>query len=218
MKILVVAKSPVPGRVKTRLCPPLTLREAADVAEAALADTLDAVAATGASERVLALDGQPGDWLPEGFRVVPQRGTSFAERLAAAWGDCGGPALQIGMDTPQVTTIHLEEALETLADNDSVLGLAPDGGWWALGLHVPAPTAFDGVPMSRRTTSLHQRRRLRELGLHPALLTPLEDVDTWDEAVTVAQVAPDGRFGRLVLDIDRRIEPLPKTSVRELVS
>ena len=205
MRILVVAKSPVPGRVKTRLCPPLTLDEAALVAEAALADTLDAVRASAAHERVLALDGPPGPWLPEGFRIVPQRETSFAQRLTAAWEDCGGPALQIGMDTPQVTAALLDQSLETLADNDSVLGLAPDGGWWALGLHSAQPDAFSGVPMSHHTTSLHQRRALRRLGLHPALLSSIADVDTWDEAVAVAAVAPDGRFGHLVDELSRRI-------------
>jgi glycosyltransferase A (GT-A) superfamily protein (DUF2064 family) len=205
VKILVVAKEPVPGRVKTRLCPPLSLAEAAEVAEAALADTLEAVRASAAHERVIALDGRAGPWLPEGFRVVPQRGTTFAERLAAAWEDCGGPTLQIGMDTPQVTSILLDESLEALADNDSVIGLAPDGGWWALGLHAPQPSAFHGVPMSHATTALHQRRVLRSLGLGPALLATLTDVDTWDEAQAVATAAPDGRFGRLVVDLVRRV-------------
>ena len=204
MKILVVAKSPEPGRVKTRLCPPLTPVQAAEVAQAALADTLDAVRSSAANECVIALDGRPGPWLPEGFTVIAQRGTTFAERLAAAWADCGGPAVQIGMDTPQVTSALLDDALETLADNDSVLGLARDGGWWALGLHTPHESAFAGVPMSHRTTSLHQRRVLRTLGLHPALLAPLVDVDTWDDAVSVAAAVPGGRFGRLVHDLDRR--------------
>src|SRR5690606_23084798 len=64
--LLVMAKAPVAGRVKTRLVPPLSAAEAAAVAEAALADTLEAVAACGAERRVLALDGEPGPWLPEG--------------------------------------------------------------------------------------------------------------------------------------------------------
>jgi len=218
MRILVVAKSPVPGRVKTRLCPPLSFGEAALVAEAALVDTLDAVRASAAHECVLALEGPPGPWLPEGFRVLPQRGTSFAERLTAAWDDCGGPALQIGMDTPQVTTRLLDEALETLAENDSVLGLAPDGGWWALGLHAAQPHAFTGVPMSHATTSLHQRAALHRLGLHPALLPSVTDVDTWDDAVAVATSAPDGRFGRLVLDLGRRVEASEMPAEREQAS
>src|SRR5438105_3192912 len=83
--VLVLAKAPEPGRVKTRLCPPLSPAQAADVATAALADTLDAVVACGAERRILALDGRPGPWLPAGFEVIEQRGAGLAERLANAW-------------------------------------------------------------------------------------------------------------------------------------
>ena len=218
MRILVLAKSPVPGRVKTRLCPPLSLDQAAAVAEAALTDTLTAVLASSAHECVLALDGEPGTWLPQGFRVIPQRGTSFAERLAAAWSDCGGPALQIGMDTPQVTPALLDQSLELLGDSDSVLGLTPDGGWWALGLHEALPGAFDGVPMSQSSTSRHQRRRLRELGLNPVLLPAVTDVDTWDDAVSVANLAPHGAFGRAVDQIAGGLESALGGLARERAS
>ena len=100
--------------MKTRLCPPCTAEEAAAVADAALADTLDAVAACGAARKVLALDGPPGPWLPPGFEVIPQRGTTFNQRLANAWADTGGPGLQIGMDTPQVTAPELDGLLARL--------------------------------------------------------------------------------------------------------
>lgn len=96
-----MAKAPVRGRVKTRLCPPYTPEEAARLAEAALADTLDAVAGCGVSRRILALDGEPGSWLPAGFEVVRQAAGAFDERLAAAWDAARGPGVQIGMDTPQ---------------------------------------------------------------------------------------------------------------------
>src|SRR6059058_5897007 len=95
--VLVLAKSPEPGRVKTRLCPPLSPAEAADVAAAALADTLDAAAACGADRKILALAGPPGPWLPAGFEVIEQRGTGLAERLANAWIAAGGGGVQIGM-------------------------------------------------------------------------------------------------------------------------
>ena len=81
--VLVVAKAPVPGRVKTRLTPALTPLQAAQVAAASLADTLASVAGCGATRRTLALDGPPGDWIPPGFTVIPQRGESLNERLAA---------------------------------------------------------------------------------------------------------------------------------------
>ena len=122
MRILVLAKEPVPGRVKTRLQPPLTTVQAADVAAAALHDTLSAADTTGATDRVLALEGAVGPWLPEGWRVIEQRGRTFPERLAAAWCEQPGPTLQIGMDTPQVTTSQLDDAMAFLDEHDCVLG------------------------------------------------------------------------------------------------
>ncbi|MER6570827.1 DUF2064 domain-containing protein, partial [Streptomyces sp. NPDC001093] len=129
--LLVIAKEPLPGRVKTRLTPPFTPQQAARLAEAALADTLHAVAAAPATRRVLVLDGAPGDWLPVGFEVLPQCAGGLDERLADAFAHCSGPALLIGMDTPQVTP---ELLTVDFAGCDAVLGPAEDGGFWALGL------------------------------------------------------------------------------------
>ena len=103
VNVLVIAKAPVPGRSKTRLCPPCTPEQAARVAEAALGDTLAAVLATPGIRPVLALDGAPGPWLPPGFDVVPQRGVGLDERLACAFEDAGGASFLVGMDTPQLT-------------------------------------------------------------------------------------------------------------------
>lgn len=155
--LLVIAKEPRPGRVKTRLTPPFTPAEAAALAEASLADTLYVVLATPARRRVLVLDGTPGPWLPPGFDVVPQCGGGLDERLAAAFAGCDGPALLIGMDTPQVTP---ELLTVDFADCDAYFGPAEDGGFWALGLADPDPGLLRGVPMSRPDTGAVQRRRL----------------------------------------------------------
>src|SRR5262245_7164165 len=112
--IIVIAKSPVAGRVKTRLCPPCSPAEAAIIAAAALADTLETVAATPARARVLALDGAPGRWIPDGFVVVPQLGRGLDERLANAFAAVTGPAVLVGMDTPQVTPAQLTAAIRAL--------------------------------------------------------------------------------------------------------
>jgi glycosyltransferase A (GT-A) superfamily protein (DUF2064 family) len=191
-----MAKEPVPGRVKTRLCPPCTAVQAAELAEAALADTLEAVARCGATRRLLALDGLPGPWLPAGFEVFPQHGAGLARRLVAAWDRAGGPGIQIGMDTPQVTAVLLDDCLHRLVEQDrtAALGLALDGGWWALGLRRPDPAVFLGVPMSTPWTGPAQERRLRELGHDPVRLPRLRDVDCVDDAVAVADEAPMTRF------------------------
>src|SRR5580698_10563947 len=86
-QVIVIAEAPAPDRVDDWLSPPLRPHEAALVAEAALADTLEVVAAAGVGRRMLALDGAPGDWLPAGFRVIGQRGNGLDERLAAAFAD-----------------------------------------------------------------------------------------------------------------------------------
>jgi glycosyltransferase A (GT-A) superfamily protein (DUF2064 family) len=206
MKILVMAKAPVAGQVKTRLCPPLAAQEAADVAAAALADTLDRVVQCGADERWIALDGQPGEWLPPGFGVFAQRGLSFTDRLHHAWTRVDGPTLQIGMDTPQVSAQLLDDSCQALLDSPgAALGPATDGGWWALGLLRAHPGVFHGIPMSTPSTGLEQSERLRRLGLGPTLLPELADVDEWDHAVAVAREVPDGRFGRTVAGLAARL-------------
>ncbi|MET8664988.1 DUF2064 domain-containing protein [Streptomyces tendae] len=189
--LLVIAKEPRPGRVKTRLTPPFTPAEAAALAEAALADTLAAVAATPARRRVLVLDGAPGPWLPPGFDVVPQCAGGLDERLADAFAGCAGPALLIGMDTPQVTPDLLDVDFH---DCDAYFGPAEDGGFWALGLARPEPALLRGVPMSTPVTGAVQRERLLTTGLRVRDLPPLRDVDTAADARAVAALAPDGRF------------------------
>jgi rSAM/selenodomain-associated transferase 1 len=195
--IAVIAKAPAPGRSKTRLCPPCTPEQAAALAEAALADTLQAVAATSAARRVLVLDGAPGSWLPDGFEVIPQRGDGLGERLDNAFADIAGPALVVGMDTPQLTSALLARALLAL-EHGAVIGGAPDGGYWAIGLRSPAPGAFARVPMSTPETGRVQRARLHALGIAFAELPVLRDVDTFADAVAVARRAPGTRFARAV--------------------
>ncbi|QKW36376.1 TIGR04282 family arsenosugar biosynthesis glycosyltransferase [Actinomadura sp. NAK00032] len=194
--LVVIAKEPVPGRVKTRLTPAYTPAQAAALAEAALRDTLAAVAAAPVGRRVLALDGAPGPWLPPGFTVVPQRGGGLDERLAAAFTDAwaGRPLVLIGMDTPQVTPALLRRAARGLRERGAVLGPAADGGFWLLGLRRPDPGLLRGVPMSRADTGAAQLARLRGAGLEVALLPELTDVDTPADARAVAALAAGTRF------------------------
>jgi rSAM/selenodomain-associated transferase 1 len=194
--LIVLAKEPVPGRVKTRLSPPCSPREAALLAEAALADTLRAVAATPAGRRVLVLAGKPGPWLPRGFEVLPQRGRGLDDRLAAAFEDVAEPALLIGMDTPQVTPALLRSATGALAGSRAVLGPAEDGGFWIVGLGRADRRAFAGIPMSQDVTARLQVQRFRDMGLATSLLPALRDVDTVEDARAVAGMAPHTAFAR----------------------
>ncbi|MFB9803442.1 TIGR04282 family arsenosugar biosynthesis glycosyltransferase [Streptomonospora salina] len=195
--MLVIAKEPVPGRVKTRLAPACTAQEAADVAAAALADTLDTALAAPVRRRVLVLSGAPGPWLPErGFEVVGQAPGGLDERLAAAFAACSGPTLLIGMDTPQATPAVLGPALAADAWHraDAWFGPAEDGGFWALGMAEPDPRLLRGVPMSTDRTGAIQRERLVRAGLRVGDLPALVDADTPEAAARVARAAPGSRF------------------------
>lgn len=192
-----LAKEPVPGRVKTRLCPPLAPEGAAELAAAALEDTLAAATGVPSVRRVLVLDGSLGAWSQApGVEVLPQRGDGLAARLGAAFEDVGGAALAIGTDTPQVTADHLRGALERLGEPgvDAVLGPAEDGGYWAVGLRRPERRVFESVPMSDPGTCAAQWKRLTALGLEARTLPVLRDVDSFEDALAVAALAPRSRF------------------------
>ncbi|WP_433169322.1 DUF2064 domain-containing protein [Kribbella sp. CA-247076] len=194
--IIVIAKEPLAGRVKTRLQTEFTPHEAAALARASLIDTLTAVRATPAERHVLALDGTSGSWLPDGYSVIAQRGGGLDERLAAAFEDAyaGTPMLLVGMDTPQVTPALLGS---DWSGYDAVLGLTEDGGYWCLGLREPDRRALIGVPMSTEHTGADQLARLESLGYRVKLLPPLRDMDTPPDAAAIAAAYPDLRLSRL---------------------
>jgi uncharacterized protein len=209
--VLVVAKAPVAGLAKTRLASAVGAQAAADIAAAALLDTLDAVAATPVAARVVAMTGdldaasasaEIRDRLRD-FTVIAQRGNDFADRLANAHADAAAaagahPVLQIGMDTPQVTAKLLTHCAETLLRAPAVLGMAGDGGWWVLGVRSASmASVLREVPMSQHDTGEVTLQALRDKGFEVSLLQELDDVDTIDDipAVRLAS-APDGRFSQ----------------------
>ncbi|MHA6760390.1 TIGR04282 family arsenosugar biosynthesis glycosyltransferase [Streptacidiphilus sp. PAMC 29251] len=200
-----LAKAPVAGRVKTRLTPACTPEQAADLAEAALSDTLRTLGRVPAGRRLLVLDGAPGRWLPPGWEVLPQRGGGLDVRLAAAFAAAAelagdAPALLVGMDTPQLSARTLAEALSPAgrAGTDAWFGPATDGGFWTLGLARPtaelARRLLHDVPMSTAHTGDELRKRLAAAALRVTVLPTLTDVDTVSEAAEVAALAPGTRF------------------------
>lgn len=198
--LIVIAKEPVPGRVKTRLTPYCTPAQAAALAEAALADTLAVLDTVPASERVLALDGRPGPWLPSGWKVVPQPDGGLDVRLAAAFTRARPdvPAFLVGMDTPQISGETVAAPLSSAARRgvDAWFGPAADGGFWALGLARPelAAQLLPGVPMSTDRTGQVLSHRMEAAGLTVHRLPELVDVDTAETAGHVASLIPRSRF------------------------
>jgi rSAM/selenodomain-associated transferase 1 len=191
---LVLAKAPVPGRVKTRLCPPCTPEQAALLAAAALADTLTVVARVPAAARTLVVHGDHRP--PAGWRLVAQRGSGLPDRLHHAFADTRRPgvaSLLVGMDTPQLTAGLLQTAVAALDTPgvDAVLGPADDGGWWLLGLRDPAHAAvLRTVATSTDHTGADTRAALHRRGLRVAQLPALRDVDTAADARAVALRCP----------------------------
>jgi len=207
--LLVVAKAPEPGRAKTRLAATLGDQVAADIAAAALLDTLDAVAAAPVADRVVALTGDLDTAAGaaeirqrlESFTVIAQRGDDFADRLANAHADAadGHPVLQIGMDTPQVSAGLLADCARRLLEAPAVLGLARDGGWSVLGVRTPSTAeCLRTVAMSQPDTGELTLKALRDNGIDVTPVQRLADFDVVDDIAAVRDACgPASRFARV---------------------
>ncbi|NQU38232.1 MAG: DUF2064 domain-containing protein [Actinobacteria bacterium] len=207
LTLLVLAKEPVAGKVKTRLTPAMSPEQAASLAKAALRDTLETVAAARGRRRILVLDGNPGDWIPDCFEVVEQVPGGLDARLAGAFDIVDGPAMLVGMDTPQIRPAGLAVEFHTL---DSWIGPTYDGGFWAIGMREPDPSVFPGVPMSTEFTGREQAARLVQAGMTVGLLPIQRDVDTITDARAVAAGAGASRFA-MEFDLIKSTQVWPET-------
>ncbi|KQX73980.1 DUF2064 domain-containing protein [Aeromicrobium sp. Root472D3] len=207
--LLVVAKAPVPGLAKTRVARTVGDDVAAELAAAALLDTLATASAVGWPV-VVAMTGDlskaaRADEIAaalEPLRVVPQRGEGLAERLAHAHADAAATAedgtgiVQVGMDTPQLLVADYLDAGRMVELGSIVVGPATDGGWWLLGLPDPslAERLLD-VEMSADDTGA---KTVEALGGDVVTLRTLADMDTYDDAVAIAADIPISRLAEAV--------------------
>ncbi|KQV74217.1 hypothetical protein ASC61_03900 [Aeromicrobium sp. Root344] len=202
--VLVVAKAPEPGLVKTRVAATVGDDAAAQLAAAALLDTLETVAALGWPV-VVALTGELGDAVRtdeitralSGVRVVSQRGDGLGARLAHAHADADGGhgVVQVGMDTPQLTVRDYLDAGAEVRRGSRVIGPAVDGGWWLLGLPDPGEAAvLADVEMSVDDTAEHTERALGDV----ERLRTVRDMDTWADALDIADGIPLSRVAAVV--------------------
>ncbi|MFF2296046.1 DUF2064 domain-containing protein [Arthrobacter sp. NPDC058127] len=193
LTIAVIAKECIPGRVKTRLTPPLTPEEAAALAQTSLSQTLETVRSLPAARRLLVFDGSPRQGDAAGFEVFAQSAGGLDERLAAICSLTAGPLLILGMDTPQLCGEQLAPLLADWATPAPVphrgawFGPASDGGFWALGLYRPDGGLLRGVGMSTPQTGAHQLARLAGAGLDVGLLPVLRDVDYFSDAFAASR-------------------------------
>jgi glycosyltransferase A (GT-A) superfamily protein (DUF2064 family) len=209
--VVVLAKAPVPGLAKTRLAAAVGDWRAADLAAAALLDTLERCGEVFASGfRVAALagdlaDARRGEELAsalEGWHVMEQGTGGLGERirhaLYATYRLAGGPVVLVGMDTPHLQGRVLAEVAETVAATGRpVLGPAVDGGWWVLA--TADPGVADGlgdVPMSRPDTYARTHEVVCRVARGVAAAPVMRDVDTAADAAWAAAAAPRSRFAR----------------------
>ena len=187
MQVVVLAKYPTPGAVKTRLARVLGEVEAAALSRAFVLDLAERLRVFGTS--VLWAywpPDAPFSALVPGARCIPQQGTDLGERLAAAMATALAagrpPVLALGTDTPHLPLAALEEAEGALAAGaDVVLGPAADGGYYLLGLTAIVPALFADIPWGTRAVLHATLARAAAAGLRVHLLSPTFDVDEIDD-------------------------------------
>ena len=201
--LIVFAKVPEPGRVKTRLCPPLADGEAAALYDAFLRDALDRYAALGAAPGGpavrLYLAGaarEPAGLVPDGVGVFPQRGRDLGERMLRAFVEtfaAGHPsAVVVGTDHPTLPDAYFGLAFDALAEPlTAVLGPSDDGGYYLLGLNEVAADLFD-MAYSHGSVFDDTIERVVENGLAPVVLPAHYDVD---DAAALGRLVAEWRGG-----------------------
>jgi len=184
--LLVVAKKPAPGQTKTRLCPPLTSFQAADLYECFLRDTLDAMRKVHGVQRMIGyLPEDAKDYfhqLAPDMALTCQHGKSLGERLDALLTEAlsGGSqkAVVMDSDSPTLPVDYLSRAFELLTESDVVLGPTTDGGYYLIGVKQPQPRLLRQVQMSTSHVLSDTLAIAETCGLSVSLLPTWYDVDT----------------------------------------
>ena len=184
--LLVVAKQPVPRQTKTRLCPPLSHAQAADLYECFLSDTLDVMRKVRGVQCVIG-------FLPEGARdyfhqlapdmeLTCQFGESLGERLDHLLRDAlasgSQRAVVMDSDSPTLPVAYISQAFDQLADADVVIGPTRDGGYYLIGMKHPQPHLLRQVQMSTPHVLADTLALAETTGLTISLLPTWYDVDT----------------------------------------
>lgn len=191
--LVIFAKAPIAGQVKTRLCPPLTPDEAATLHGSFVLDTLERTKAAIAKSK-LPLDRYlacaPSSTLVffrileerQGVRLIDQVGEDLGARMAQVFEILFARGYKrvfiVGTDTPSLPLERYQQAVAALELHDLVLGPALDGGYYLIGLNRPIPDLFTGIPWSTEEVLALTQNKAQTLGLKTSLLAPWRDVDT----------------------------------------
>ncbi len=193
-----MARAPVPGRVKTRLCPPLDPGQAAAFYECALRDLLDELAASTRWDAWVACAERSRDYFlrlqERRLALLPQRGVSLGARMHAVFVDLSHAGYRtvvlVGSDIPTLKAAAVERACGALDQDrsDLVLGPADDGGYWLIGLRRPEEGLFSGIAWSTASVLDETLARARQRKLRVGMVPGTYDVDT---AVDLRRLARD---------------------------
>lgn len=187
--LLIFAKRPLPGKVKTRLVPPLSPEQAADLYRCMLGDVM-AMAANfpGLSLYLFYEDMEDAReyfaGIAPGIASFPQRGKDLGERMAEAFrlvfAMGHGAAVIIGTDAPDLPPAYIKEAFSRLENGKSmaVFGPCEDGGYYLLGITQLRHALFRDLPWSSGTVLQESLKRAEEAGIEVSLLPIWHDVDT----------------------------------------
>jgi rSAM/selenodomain-associated transferase 1 len=188
--LIVVAKQPVPGRTKTRLCPPCTPEEAAALYECLLLDTLTLMNRIKMADLVLAYAPPSAReyfrrLVPNAFRLIPQEGADLGERLVNALDHCFnlgyGRVAIMNSDGPTLPAAFLEEAFSGLDTADVTLGVGHDGGYYLIGMRCLHAELFQGITWSTSQVIPQTLQICQDLGLSVHQLPAWYDVDVHDD-------------------------------------
>jgi len=203
--LCIMAKAPEVGQVKTRLCPPLSQGDAAELYRCFLLDKIAQAREVVGAEPVLAYAPAHAaaafETLAPGFTLVPQRGADLTARLVAVCAElfrngCDA-AILIDSDSPTLPTERLDRAVAVMKEGgcDLVLGPSEDGGYFLIGLRRPHPELFEGMRWSTPTVLEETLRRARALGLSAVTLSAWYDVDTAADLVRLQADLAAGPHG-----------------------
>ncbi len=194
--LVIFAKAPVPGQVKTRLCPPLTPDEAATLHGSFVLDTLERTKTAVTKfhlpmDRFLACAPAAAHVFfkimeeRHGVQLMDQVGDNLGVRMAQVFSTIFSrgykQVLIVGTDVPTLPLTHYQQALSLLTEHDLVLGPAQDGGYYLIGLTRPQPDLFRNMPWSTERVLSLTRQKADALGLKTALLSTWRDIDTIDD-------------------------------------
>ena len=195
--VVVIGKAPKPGSTKTRLCPPLTHAQAADLYSAFLSDCVDV--ALGIDWNCVSVihpadDGARaalGALLPATVRLVSQRGSGLGDALTDAFdrhfAEGFDQVVLIGSDNPTIPVTVLEKAARALATHDVVLGPTEDGGYYLIGMSARHPGLFEGITWSTEVVLAETMTLAVALDLSVQTVAPWYDIDTIDDLMRLSR-------------------------------